>query len=183
MLNPHEIANKEFNRQMRGYSIDEVDDYLDELVVDIQASYRELTTAKAKLEMMQDKLSKYETLEKTLNETLIVAQETAKTIKENARKEAELILQEAKESARGISLSAHSEHADIEQKLQQSRLEFENYRRRMLNFMETQMISFDAMTKDVTQRLAADNHAHTNLEYTQEFTKPIYDFPEETPLG
>ena len=43
MLTPLDIENKKFSKQMmNGYSIDEVDDFLDELTVDYEKMYKEL---------------------------------------------------------------------------------------------------------------------------------------------
>ena len=49
-ITPVEITNKEFKRTMRGYSTDEVDEFLDEVVEDFEALYRENASLKDKLE-------------------------------------------------------------------------------------------------------------------------------------
>jgi cell division initiation protein len=102
LLTPLDIHNKEFHRGMRGYREDEVDDFLDQVVADFEALLKENATLKDQVADLQQRLDQYRQLESTLHSTLIVAQETADAVKESARKEAELIVQEAEARAQAI---------------------------------------------------------------------------------
>jgi cell division initiation protein len=99
VLTPLDIHNKDFRRGVRGYREDEVDDFLDKVVADFEALLRENATLKDQVTELQQRLEQYRSLESTLHSTLIVAQETADAVKESARKEAELIVQEAEARA------------------------------------------------------------------------------------
>ena len=46
MLKPMDIHNKEFKKSMRGYDIEEVDEFLDEIIVDFEKMQRELDVLK-----------------------------------------------------------------------------------------------------------------------------------------
>ena len=51
MLTPLDIENKKFSKQrINGYSVEEVDDFLDELTVDYGKAYKESTEAKKKID-------------------------------------------------------------------------------------------------------------------------------------
>ena len=65
MITPLDIENKKFSKQMmNGYNVEDVDDFLDELVVDYEKNYKELAEANDKIE----KLSKpYTSINKTIN--------------------------------------------------------------------------------------------------------------------
>jgi cell division initiation protein len=95
MLTPMDIHNKEFKRGFRGYSEEDVDAFMDDLAGDYEKVYREYCELKERSEKLQDKLSQYEKMESTMNSTLMLAQQTAENVKVSARKEADLILQEA----------------------------------------------------------------------------------------
>ena len=57
MITPLDIENKKFSKQMmNGYSIDEVDDFLDELTVDYEKMYKELQETKSKVEELNKNL-------------------------------------------------------------------------------------------------------------------------------
>ena len=86
MITPLDIENKKFSKQMmNGYSVEEVDDFLDELAVDYAKVYRELTEVKNKVEELENNLTRYKTIEGTLQNTLLMAQSTAEEVKNVAK--------------------------------------------------------------------------------------------------
>lgn len=73
MLTPLDIENKKFSKQMmNGYSVEEVDDFLDELTVDYEKIYKEVAEAKNKIEDLQESMEKYKNIEGTLQNTLVM---------------------------------------------------------------------------------------------------------------
>ncbi|WP_110952893.1 DivIVA domain-containing protein [Anaerosinus massiliensis] len=96
MLTPLDIHNKEFKRSFRGYNEDEIDEFLDKVVKDYEQLYRENLDLKESIDRLKSKVEHFQHLENTLHNTLVVAQETAEEVKLNAKKEADLILKEAK---------------------------------------------------------------------------------------
>lgn len=94
-LTPLDIHNKEFRKGLRGYVEAEVDDFLDEIIKEFEALIRENARLKDEVDKYKGQLERYQQLEQTLHNTLIVAQETAEEVKSAARKEAELALREA----------------------------------------------------------------------------------------
>ena len=120
-ITPVEITNKEFKRTMRGYSTDEVDEFLDAVVEDFEALYRENASLKDKLEAYNEKIQHYASLEKTLQSTLVLAQNTADATKIQAENEAQHILENAKEKAQAIIENANRENEMLKR-------EYEKYR-------------------------------------------------------
>ena len=50
MLTPLDIENKRFSKQMmNGYSVEEVDEFLDQLTIDYQTMYKETAVLKEKV--------------------------------------------------------------------------------------------------------------------------------------
>lgn len=84
---------------MNGYSIDEVDDFLDELTIDYEKMYKELQETKSKVEELNKNLEHYKNIEETLQSTLIMAQSTAEEVKKVARQQADQIIADAKGTA------------------------------------------------------------------------------------
>ena len=71
MITPLDIENKKFSKQMmNGYSVEEVDDFLDELTVDYSRNYKEVAELKNKVEELNNSLVQYKTIETTLQNTL-----------------------------------------------------------------------------------------------------------------
>ena len=86
MYTPLDIENKKFAKQMmNGYSVDEVDEFLDELTADYEKLYKQSNEANTKIAELEENMEKYKSLESTLNNTLIMAQSTADDIKKAAK--------------------------------------------------------------------------------------------------
>ncbi len=90
MLTPMDIHNHQFKKSMvRGYNENEVDDFLDKIVVDLEKLLRENERLQSDLALSDAELDKYRRLEKTMNDTLLMAQRTADDVISAARKNAD----------------------------------------------------------------------------------------------
>ena len=86
MITPLDIENKKFGKQMmNGYSVEEVDDFLDDLTVDYSKNYKEISELRSKVDELNASLAHYKTIETTLQNTLLMAQETAEEVKNVAK--------------------------------------------------------------------------------------------------
>ena len=95
MITPLDIENKKFAKQMmNGYSVEEVDDFLDELTVDYSKNYKELTELRSKIDELNNSLTHYKSIETTLQSTLVMAQTTAEEVKSVAKQKADQIVDE-----------------------------------------------------------------------------------------
>ena len=100
MITPLDIENKKFNKQMmNGYNVEEVDDFLDQLVEDYGKNYKDLATMTSKVEELTNSLNHYKNIETTLQNTLVMAQTTAEEVKNVAKQQSEQIINEAKKQA------------------------------------------------------------------------------------
>lgn len=127
VLTPLEIHNKEFRKSFRGYNEVEVDEFLDQVVKDFEEVLRDNAGLKAKLEDFEAQVGQYKSIEDTLNNTLVVAQQTAEDVKAAAKQEAGLIIERANAEASKIVEAGHNE-------ARAAMAEFENYKRQMQVF-------------------------------------------------
>ena len=95
-LSPLDIKKKEFEQKMRGYDVDQVRAFLDEVSKEFELALRDQYAMEDELETMRKKLEHYLSVENSLEKTLIAAQQTAIKMEEQSKKEAELILSEAR---------------------------------------------------------------------------------------
>ena len=110
MITPLDIENKKFNKQMvNGYSVDEVDDFLDDLTVEYEKIFKENSEYKSELEKLKEDMQHYKAIESTLQSTLVMAQTTAEEVKEVAKQQADQIIAEAKVSAEKEVASLNSQ--------------------------------------------------------------------------
>jgi len=138
-ITPMEINNKEFKRSFRGYDIDEVDDFLEQIVEDYEKLYKENTALREKVNSLSEKLEHYTKIEATLQNTLILAQGAADQAKSNSQKEAELIIKNANDTAQKIIDQAHTEVVKITGEYEKIKQEFQLFKSRYKTFIQTQL--------------------------------------------
>jgi len=102
MLKPMDIHNKEFKKAMRGYDAEEVDEFLDEIIVDFEKMQRELDMMKTQLTSYNESMNSYREKEVSLNNVLVSAQQFADQMKRDAELQAAEIVAHAEEEARKI---------------------------------------------------------------------------------
>jgi cell division initiation protein len=96
MLSSLDIKKKEFEQKMRGYDVEEVRKFLDEIAKEFEMLVRDEISLEDELEETKKKLAHYLSLESTLERTLLAAQQTAMKMEDQAKKEAGLIMEEAR---------------------------------------------------------------------------------------
>ena len=106
MLTPVDIHNKEFSTSFRGFNKEDVDDFLDQVVNDYEALYRENSQLRKEIELSKKQLEQYHQLEKNLQDTLLVAQRTADEVRTTANARSEEVRQAAKQAAENIKQEA-----------------------------------------------------------------------------
>ena len=159
MITPLDIENKKFSKQMmNGYNVDEVDDFLDQIMKDYETNYKELTAMKTKVDELNNALNHYKTIESTLQNTLVMAQSTAEEVKSVAKQQADQIISEAQKEAetiiRNTKDSAAKALAEIEQ---QTRIKEQKYSDLKKQFdiykakMESLLISQSELIKEINK--------------------------------
>lgn len=148
MITPLDIENKKFAKQMvNGYSVDEVDDFLDDLTVEYEKLFKENSEYKTKLEKLEEDVQHYKTIESTLQSTLVMAQSTAEEVKEVAKQQAEQILNEAKSNAEKEVATLDNEISLKKKELDDVQKQFDIYKAKM----ESLLISQLELLKDINK--------------------------------
>ncbi|MCD8506395.1 MAG: DivIVA domain-containing protein [Alkalibacterium thalassium] len=149
-LTPLDIHNKEFPVKMRGYDQDEVNDYLDQIIKDYEMLLKQKKETEKKLSFAEEKLANYDQMHDSLNKSILVAQDAADRLKQNAEKEAEMITKEAETQASNVKHDAEN-HADellkdavnkarrIEQETEELRKQSRIFRQRLQLMIESQL--------------------------------------------
>lgn len=121
---PNDLQNIVFKKSFMGYSEDMVNDVLDRVIEDYTGYIRENLELKDKVALLNEGLQHYKAIEESLQNTLIVAQQTGEDIKKNAYEKAENILKEAEVKAQKIINDANQEVIKI-------KFEFEDIKKRL----------------------------------------------------
>lgn len=143
MLTPLDIHNKEFKKTMRGYEVDAVDDFLDEVIKDFESLYKDNLDLKEQLEVKKENLNRYKEMEETLQSTMVLAQKMAEEAKRNGDKEAELIIWEARKKAEQIIAGAEDQIAENSRRLESIRSYEKQLMIKLKTFLQTQLTTLD----------------------------------------
>ncbi|MDI9476522.1 MAG: DivIVA domain-containing protein [Natronincolaceae bacterium] len=149
MITPLEIQNKEFRRGIRGYKEDEVDEFLDKIILDYEKLYKENLELKDNLEGMHHQLEQYREIEETLKKTLIMAQNAAEDVKANAHKESELIMQETDAKVKEIIIKANNEAENTRSEFENIKNQMQIFKTRFKALLQSQLDSIDKMCDDL----------------------------------
>lgn len=126
-ITPLDIEGHSFNRKLRGYDDDEVRAFLTLVSEEYEKLIVENHKLRDDMNKMQSILDEHRQREKILRETLYTAQEVSEDLKEQARKEGKILLQEAQLKADRLLDHAQRRAADLEASLAEMRLEKQAY--------------------------------------------------------
>jgi len=121
-LTPVEIRHIELRRAfLRGYARADVDRVLNEIADSFAEVWRERADLADRLEELEVDAAKHHELEALLRSTLVSAERAAQDMKEQARRESDLIVQEAHAEGRRVTREAAAEKRRLEQDMRKIR--------------------------------------------------------------
>lgn len=149
MITPIEIKHKQFRRSFRGYSEEEVDEFLDIVTEDFENLYKENMDLQEKVQLYQEQVSRYKTIEETLNATLITAQSAAEDTCSAANKKAKVIVEEAQLQSKHIIDQANNRILELKKEYDNLVREFKVFRNKFKSLIEEQKDTLDELFYDV----------------------------------
>jgi cell division initiation protein len=109
-LTPVEIRHLKFKRGLRGYDREAVDEVIDEVANSFEETWRERADLRDRVETLEAELLRFRELESLLRQTLVSAERASHDVRDQAKREADLIVSEAHAEAREVTRRASSEH-------------------------------------------------------------------------
>jgi len=116
-ITPLDILQKEFTANKKGFDPDEVKAFLEEIRETLEAVLKDHHDQKGQLLAQEKEISKLRENEDEIKETLLVARKLTEDMNSQARREADLILGEARLEAQRVLTQAHDEHRDLLQEV------------------------------------------------------------------
>jgi cell division initiation protein len=115
-LTPVEVRHVDLKRAwLRGYRRKPVEQLLDEIADSFEEVWRERADLSDRLEELEAEAAKHRELEALLRSTLVSAERAAQDMKEQARRESDLIVQEAHAESRRVTREAAVEKRRLEE--------------------------------------------------------------------
>ena len=149
MYTPLDIENKRFAKQMmNGYSVEEVDNFLDELTLDYEKLYKQSNESENKISELEASIAKYRSLESTLQNTLVMAQSTADEVKKTAQQQADQIIRDAQSAARAQLMELEQQITIKTKELEEMKKQFDVYKAKMESLLISQLELLKEVNKD-----------------------------------
>jgi cell division initiation protein len=121
-LTPVEIRHVELRRAFfRGYRRADIDVLIDDIATSFEEVWRERADLSDRIDEMEADAAKHKELESLLRSTLVSAERAAQDMKEQARRESDLIVQEAHAEGRRVSREASAEKRRLEEEIRKIR--------------------------------------------------------------
>lgn len=139
MLTPVEIQNRVFKSGGLGYDKKDVDSFMKEIVDSYELLYREKMELADKVNVLNEGLQNYKTIEKTMQKALLLAQKTAEETQETALRNAHAIEKEAMTKSELILSDAKREFERVQQKIVQLCQQYERYKVQFKNLAAAQI--------------------------------------------
>ena len=151
-VTPLDIQQKRFHIVFRGFERTEVEAFLDVVREEMEGLVREVTELREFRDTYDERMRDYRDREDTLKSTMITTHKLAEDIRENARKEAQLMVKDAEIKYQQTLERAREERLRLESELIELRRQKHHFlqdMRKMLQ-MHQEMVSFEEAGSEST---------------------------------
>lgn len=144
MLTPADVENRVFKKaKIGGYDINDVEDFLEKLIVDYEAVFKEVTELKDKCENLQESVKYYKSLEQGIEQSINNAKDEAEKIKERAVGEAAEIRERKEKEYKNRIAELDLEVKKKEYDLEEIKKEMQIYKIKVKSMLEAQIKILD----------------------------------------
>ena len=113
-ITPLDITQREFRRRLRGWDPAEVKAFLEGVADELELLVKEAAGRDERIQKLEAQVAAYQEREEALRKTLYSAQRLTEQLKETAKKEADLIRQEAELQAEKLLEQAHRQAGELQ---------------------------------------------------------------------
>ena len=128
MFTSEEIRRVSFEKSVRGYKPEDVDDFIESVANDFESLEKDKKDLEEKLYVLAEKVEQYKADEESIKVTLINAQRLGESIISDAKDKAETILREATIKKNNIISSAYAEIEGSEDAVRKLRKEVSDFK-------------------------------------------------------
>lgn len=157
MIRPIDIQEKEFTRGVRGYKEEEVNEFLDEITIDLERLLEELRATREENSRLVMELERHRGTEGTVLETLEAAKTLMADISSSAEKRADILLKNAELDAQLMTKEAREMADRITEESAALKTRFINFRSRYKQLLESELQRFESLSGEMFPELGVDD--------------------------
>ena len=167
MLTPLEIENKKFKKELIGYSVVEVEEFMQAVGNSYENLYKENLAYRDKVNLLSSAVTQYKSMEETLQNAILVAQSAGEEVTRNAKAKADNIIAEAENKAAQILADASKEVTRVSYEYEEMKRNVEVFRTKIISLLTSQLdivkeFSAAEIKKDVAK--AVPEEVTSNVE-------------------
>jgi DivIVA domain-containing protein len=144
-LTPLDLRKTEFRKTMRGFDPAEVDDFRARAADELERVVRERLALEEKVKRQEEQLAAFKEREKAMNDALVAAQQLRAETREQAEREAQMIIREAEAEGERRLERARREVERLEAATQNLARQHHAYLAALRSLVERQKAELDAM--------------------------------------
>jgi DivIVA domain-containing protein len=144
-ITPVDIRSQEFHRALRGYDPAGVEEFRERVADEVERLLRERSQIEERLLQFREQLTAFRERERALNEALVAAQQLRQDTELAARKEAELVLREARGEADRIVQEARLAEQAVRRDMESAQRQFQAYLGAFRTLLERYLSEVDAL--------------------------------------
>ena len=144
-LTPLDVRTQEFVRAVRGYDRAQVDQFKVQVAEALERLGRERLQAEERLKSAQEQLRGYRERERAMNEALVAAQQLRADSREQAAREAELVVKEARAEAQRILQQAQQDEVTVRERAQAAARQFTAYLAGFRGLLQRQLAELEVL--------------------------------------
>ena len=138
-ITPNDLKARQFARVMRGFDPAEVTAFLEQVADEYVALIKERNELERQSQELEKELVSYRELDRNIRDSLVNAHDSAGTIRDDANREAELIIREANLKAEEIITSSRGQLEGLKNDMVMLRLEREAYLKKFRHLIDSQL--------------------------------------------
>ncbi|MBQ8940667.1 MAG: DivIVA domain-containing protein [Firmicutes bacterium] len=185
MMTPSDIENLQFKKVALGYSVDEVDDFIDKLLVDYEKVFRDNVKLNSKVASLEENIKRFEGMEDAIRSSIKLAEKAAKETKSMAEEQADNILDRAEIEVEKLVAKTFEQKKELENEIYSLKKSYELLRTRIKHTLqaELEMLEEDIFdTEDIHKKPTRYNNRsdyEDEPEYDEEYEDEFDDGFEE----
>jgi DivIVA domain-containing protein len=144
-LTPLDVRTQQFSRVVRGYHRAQVDEFMRRISDELESLLRDKGQHEERLRSAHDQLRAFRDRERAMNEALIAAQQLRADTKEQAERQAGLVLTEARAEAERIVERAKREEDQVRERTESAARQFKAYVAGFRALLERHLGEVDAL--------------------------------------
>ena len=151
-LTPIDVRHQTFTRGMRGYDMQQVEDFKVRVAEELDRLTRANQDLEAKARGFHEQLRAFRERDKALNDALVSAQQLRSEIREQAERESQLILREARAEGERLIDAARAEIERLQREIEQLDRSRRAYLSHMRTIVERQLSEIEAASTEPQQQ-------------------------------